>query len=288
MRLFLQYCVALCVGVFCQFLCASTDGMECPPWGVPDLNLDDVHQQHCAREACVAETLSERSEGFEQIWLDENSQVRLVYLPKNGERYSIMYNVRDQYLRVQCLLPAGWTYTGNRPVECVVKDEFLKGYILKEGRSCYALASPYLRSTDVCLKDYEQKSFLSRPLHNFLSRVCLHQEASREFIQDATLWQPLTKDILTKITLPRKDIRWNLCDEERFLYTVVAERRVQPEIFLIAREEGFLRGTFERRGLFTFAKREAAPKRSLFEYKMRKSHHFFWGARVTGSGFVFS
>ena len=173
--------------------------------------------------------------------LKTDGVVRVVYLPKNGKKYSAIYDVSEQKI-----LMAICRYEEHvvliRPMAEVLSDAFLQGYVCKKG-----LSPPHIQTADFGVKDmtlahYDTVSFRSETLKHFLIADCPVLARRRKASFDGC-GRVLTADMCRKVVPIFQDFLWEVTDPERFLQAVTTDKRDNNEVFLVIGGVGILGGT---------------------------------------------
>lgn len=195
-------------------------------------------------------------------------QAMVVYLPKGGAQYCLTCDLRDEKtsefyidgLASLCLI---------RPLSDVLKDQFLKGYILKEDQENPCVNAAF-GLKDANLSHCVPYRFLSETLKYFLRKYCSVLALKGKVSFDDGI-KRFTKDMREKIVPLFQELRWTIVAKDCFLEAVEKDTRENKAlIFIVLGTEGVLCGQWERKFITLGQDR---PTRSLYDFKMIGS----WG-----------
>lgn len=217
---------------------------------------------------CVGEAAEPFDENFADLWrskieksLAAEGHVRVFYFSKEKKIYSATYDVRSSEVEGSFYLD-GKFISAIIPVAYSLEQEFLLGYVLKEGVSPPKIIDADFSLKNATLDDYHQTEFSSPILDYFLTEICPRLVAKGKEIFDHDV-EALTADMLK--TAPqewkKKSLFWTVVSEEKAL-EMLQNGRTRSEMLLIVGGVGILRG----RRTFRWFKFVASP-RSLYCYK---------------------
>ena len=223
----------------------------------------------CGSEAIfsrVGQTVRERA------WVDQTYQVRILYLPKSGERYSAAYNVRD------------WTvYTGYHVAReyCVLqqkmkeslRDYFLRGCGLKKGSERPPIRDPQFGWRDAQREHYTLGSFYASPLYFLLVDILADHPQRLQKFHTREEWLALDSTVLKKIPVGFMHARWSLISFEGLQKEVDVPDRKTSKIFIVVQGEGILKATLAKKGQDHATTVDFGD--SLFVRKLHEAHLLF-------------
>ena len=196
--------------------------------------------------------------------LGQTNQVQVFYFPKSDKRYSAQYNVGSLDI-CGSFNPESHQRTVILPLLYVLRQECLKGYILKLNRPFPKIKDVEFRAQDAELNHYDRKPFYSQALDAFLVDVCPALVEKSLAIFDHNR-DALTTDILRNI-LPRwrhKCFLWTVVEEDETLELLKTHKKEQ-EVLLMIGDVGLLWG---KRTACALRDKKGEDGRSLFSFKL--------------------
>lgn len=210
--------------------------------------------------AAVYGAVDESIDLFEQKWLGDQ-QLRVLYLPKGGDRFSVAFDVRGLPLYGE--ESQDWKFI--KPVLCFLKDESLRGCFVKNEAH-----RPEITSADFSLKDedlahYDRRPFYSEKLRCFLQCDCpqvCSDSPSRVLFHEG--WQNLCGGTLKSMLLWWRTWQWSV-EERKDFEEEVKDTDNQTRVFVLAQGGNVMKGTMTMR---FFGVRESYDEKSLLDYKL--------------------
>lgn len=195
--------------------------------------------------------------------LGQEGQVRVFYLPKEDERYSVTYDVTSS--KMGLTLTHGFGESDVIvPTEYALKEEFLKGCIVRVGDPVPSIKNTDFPQKDVPLERYDKPHFFSSVTDDFLEICCARLADQGKGCGDHDV-KIFTADMLKQI-LPKwkyKRLSWNVVDEDQSV-EVLQKQQNAPVVLLVVGGVGILRGKLKN----SFLQLWGGPSwRSLFYYK---------------------
>ena len=222
--------------------------------------------------------VDESSDSFEQRWLGDQ-QLRVLYLPKGGERFSVAFDVQEfpQYTEGH----KDWQFV--RPVLSFIKDESLRGCFAKKAYEeetfsvfkddkavCGPPCGPANMSIDFSLQDgdlahYDLRPFYSKKLENFLQYDCpqvYSDSPSQASFHEG--WHNLCGGTLQNMLLWWRTWQWSVENRKNF-EEEVKDTDNQTRVFILVQGGSVLKGTME---MSFFSRKELSREKSFFDYKL--------------------
>lgn len=231
-------------------------------------------------EMLPAQTLGVVSEQWREkikTCLEQEGQVKIFYFPKEGERYSVTYDVSSSNVYAGMLL-FGKHQKTVMPLAYVLQQELLRGYVLRPGCPEPSITDTDFSPKHVTLGDYCCPKFFSQALDDCLTQSFPNLAGQGKELPDHD-GKALTADMLKHI-LPKwryKRFFWQVVREDRAV-EVLQERKKQPEMLLIIGGAGMLWGKLTH---CLFERLDDTNNRSLLTYKFKsvqgavaKKYHF--------------
>ena len=198
--------------------------------------------------------------------LAAQGQAMVVYLPKNGDKYCMTCDMREE--KVSELYTHRFSALRMiRPVFEVLKDQFLRGYILKDNKDNQGelRVNAAFGINDADLTLCVPYGFLSETLKNFLRRDCSVLAHKGKVSFDDGI-KRFTEDMRKNIVPLFQELRWMVVDKDYFLDSVEKDTKDHKAlIFVVLSAEGILCGQWERT-IFTLS--SGRPRSSLYDIKM--------------------
>lgn len=263
------FCAAGFLDMALSYLCVPKKQLAPPPdeWSTY-VQKNDEYSAPDLSAACEGRVYASLND-FEADWLpSEHCQVRVVLL-SGDQKYSAMLNMADyrhfHYYKFDCR----W-YQLKQPWPGVLRDEFLRAYVLQDGHAPARIRSLDFGVQDAILCHYEQRRFESNALDSFVRRKC--PEILLRYMDDVVFnspdWKPLNcRYPLDGFLSDQESIFWSLATEESFMQDVAQAKVSNPKVFVLVRGSGILQGSAESEWFFSPLLKSRPPK-TLFDEKM--------------------
>ena len=204
-------------------------------------SFDGANPIFLASSGAMMDCASEQWREKIKTCLKQEGQVRVFYLPKEEERYSVTYDIKSHEIDATFKVKHR-SGSLTIPLQYALQQEFLQGYVLKPGCRAPGITGVEFSHKDVDKEHYEQKQFFSPGLDYFLTESFprVGNKGRESFDNDE---EHLTTDML-KTALPEgkfKRFCWKVVREDEAL-DVLQQSKKAPEVLLIIGGVGVLWG----------------------------------------------
>lgn len=215
------------------------------------------------RNVQACDVLESRA-AFERKWFGNDAQVCLVYLRKK-ELFSVGVDVFDQVLRPRyCSADGSYVECTRRALD-VLRDELLKGFVLKPGCAKPCIDDVAFPLSGAPLNLYERKAFSSKILEDFVVKFCVDQAVDRRSCAHHCV--PLTRRELQAMTSTVKVLKWIPEMRQTFAQDVFDKKGNDHCLYFMLKGEDYgLRGSLK--WSLDFAN-IWVPEKSLLFYKLQ-------------------